>query len=135
MGPGPGVQLRTAGRQLPPFVSRLVAWAETQFRRLKPLPDGGTLGDAFVSYRKETGKAHPEDRDYIEPPVTMLYLYSWFWEIGQGRPCGPEGTALPIPPSELLAWATLGGHTLTEWELQSIRALDGAFLKVAAEKV
>lgn len=99
------------------------------------MPDGGTLGDAFVSYRRETGKAHPEDRDYIEPPVTMLYLYSWFWEIGQGRPCGPEGTALPIPPSELLAWATLGGHTLTEWELQSIRALDGAFLKVAAEKV
>lgn len=121
--------------QLPPFlIRRLAWWAEGQFRRSKVLPEGGTLQDAFDSFKRTFGKPHPEDREDVEAPEALLYLYGWFWEMAQGRPFGPEGILLPIPCTEIAAWCQLGGVRLHPWELTAIRALDTAFLKVAAEK-
>lgn len=80
------------------------------------------------------GKPHPEDREWITPPSSLLYIYGWFWECAQGRPLGPEGVSMPIPSTEILAWATLNGLLPHAWELQAMRALDGCFLRVSAEK-
>ncbi len=127
--------LRHGRRQLPPFlIKRLVWWAEHEFRKLKPLPEGGTLGDAFASYRRQVGRPHPEDKEHIRAPETLIYLWENFWEIAQGRPLGPEGIQLPIPHTEIRAWAELREITLASWELTAIRALDSTYLKVAAEK-
>lgn len=124
-----------AGRQLPPFlVKRLLWWSEHEFRKLKVLPEGGTLGDAFVSYRRQAGKPHPEDRDHVTAPEDLLYLWGWFWELAQGRPIGPEGMQMPIPSIEIRAWAELAEVRLYGWELMALRALDGTYLRVAAEK-
>lgn len=127
--------LDAAGRQLPPKrVRRLVWWAEQEFRKLKVLPEGGTLGDAFRSFRRQTGKPHPEDREHVTPPEELLYLWDWFWELAQGRPIGPEGVQLPVPSTEIRAWAELGEVRLASWELIALRALDGTYLRTAAEK-
>ena len=101
---------------------------------MKRLPEGGTLGDAFKTWRKQTGKPHPEDKPYVTAPEALLYLWGWFWEIAQGRPLGPEGVPLPIPNVEIRAWSELAGVRLVAWELAALRALDGTYLKVAAEK-
>ncbi len=101
---------------------------------MKPLPEGGTLADAFVSYRRQTGKPHPEDRDYVTPPQELGYLYAWFWEAAQGRPFGPEGMMLPIPSVEWRAWADLADVRLADWELTTLRALDATFLRVSSDK-
>ena len=86
-------------------------------------------------YRRQTGKPHPEDREHVTPPTALLYLWDWFWEVAQGRPVGPEGIQMPIPPSEVYAWAQLGGHQLRAWELKALRGLDNAYLRVAAERI
>lgn len=109
-------------------------WAEGEFRKMKVLPEGGTLADAFVSYRRQTGKPHPQDRDYVTPPDELAYLYDWFWQVAQGRPIGPEGMMLPVPSVELRAWSELAGVRLEDWELTGLRALDATFIRVAAEK-
>ena len=98
------------------------------------LPEGGTLGDACALYRRQAGKPHPEDKEHVTPPEDLLYLWSWFWEVAQGRPIGPEGIQLPIPATELRAWSELAGITLLAWELTALRALDGAYLRISAEK-
>lgn len=124
-----------AGRQLPPFlIRRLVWWAEHELRKLKQLPEGGTLGDSFASFRRQTGKPHPEDREHITPPVELLYLWEWFWQLNQGRPVGPEGVQLPLPNGELHAWSNLSGIRLEKFELAALRALDAAYMKSSAEK-
>lgn len=98
------------------------------------LPEGGTLGDAFQSYRRQTGKQHPEDKSHVTAPTELLYLWSWYWELAQGRPIGPEGVQLPVPSSEIAAWAGLAGVRLADWELMAVRALDAAYLRVSTEK-
>ncbi len=127
--------LRQRGRQLSPFlIKRLVWWCEGEFRKLKPLPEGGTLGDAFAQFRQQTGKPHPQDIEQIEPPDALLYLWDWFWELAQGRTFGPEGVQMPISNLELLAWSSLIGVRLQRWELIALRAIDGAYLRISAEK-
>lgn len=127
--------VRAGRRQLPPFlVRRLVWWAECEFRKLKPLPEGGTLGDAFTAYRKATGKSHPEEKPHVTAPSALLYLWNWSWELAQGRPVGPEGISLPIPNTEIRAWTELTGYRLEPWELAAIRGLDSTYLRIAAEK-
>jgi hypothetical protein len=41
---------------------------------------------------------------------------------------------MPIPPSELLAWATLSGVSPRPWELRVLRAIDAKAIAVALEK-
>lgn len=110
-------------------------WAEWQFRLGKRLPEGGTLRDAFAAYRKQFRTAHPEDRAPTHPPRAIFHLWAWYQEIAQGRPVGGMGVLLPIPAMEIAAWAALRRVALEDWELDCIRALDAAFLRVMAEEV
>lgn len=41
---------------------------------------------------------------------------------------------LPIPASEIQAWAALSGVRLRPWHVTVLRGLDAAYLKVAMEK-
>ena len=98
------------------------------------MPEGGTVGNSLKAYLRDTGRRHPEDRDHIEPPMSLMYLYGWFWECAQGRPIGPEGVSMPIPSAEIAAWASLAQVRPQPWEMGALRALDGCFLRIASEK-
>jgi hypothetical protein len=65
----------------------------------------------------------------------MAYLYRGFLELQHGRPVGGMGgTFMPIPSAEILAWAQLARIDLLDWEIDTLRALDAAYLRVMAEK-
>jgi hypothetical protein len=115
------------------YARRLIFWAEHEFRLRKPLPEGGTLRDAFASYRKQTGKRHPEERASISFPDGLEYLWRWYQELEGSRPFA-NGAMLPIPASEYMAWQQIAGVRLRPWEVNVLRALDAGCLKVALEK-
>jgi hypothetical protein len=103
--------------------------------RQKPQPDGSTLAEAFESFRRQTGKRHPQDKpSEIKCPEHVMYLYRWFMELAHGRPVGGMGVMMPIPSSEILAWSQLSGNRLEDWEITTIRALDAAYLRIMSEK-
>jgi hypothetical protein len=111
-----------------------VWWAEHEFRLQRRQPEGGTLRDAFKAYRRMKHRPHPDEREPVRKPEAVFYLYRWFQEIARGRPVGGMGVFMPIPPSEILAWATLRRITLQGWEMEAVMALDGAFLASVAEE-
>ncbi len=101
---------------------------------MKPQPHGGTLRDEIKLYERAMGAPHPEGRAPVTPPQSIGYLWRWFHELGAGRPIGGMGSLMPIPPSEILAWCTLKGITLKDWELDCLRNIDAAFLRVMSAK-
>jgi hypothetical protein len=111
----------------------LVEAAEWQFRLRKPLPEGGTLGDAIRTFERETGRKHRAAEEAPPIPQEMSYLLEWFWEINCGRPVSMGGY-LPLPSTEMLAWATLKRVVLKRWEVDALRSMDAAFLTVIHEK-
>jgi hypothetical protein len=106
-----------------------VWWAEREFELSAPLPDGGTLRDEFRLYREQVGRRHADDRPSIKPPQELFDLWGWFQEIASGRPIAGAGALLPVPPSEIMAWATLRRVVLADWEVDAIGLLDGAYIR------
>lgn len=90
------------------------------------------MRDAFAAFeRANFGRKHPEDiSEPLEPE--LQYIMRWFWELHCGRPIGQSGF-LPIPSTEILAWAQLHRTDPRPWELRALRALDSTFLRVMAE--
>ena len=84
-------------------------------------------------FRRQTGQAHKGEKPPVAFPAGLEYLWRWFQEVEAGRSYA-DGVPLPIPSSEYLAWARLGGVHLRPWEVQTLRALDATALKVALEK-
>ena len=133
MAAGRGNRVPVAARQF--FVdltARLVAHAAWQFKLAHPLPEGGTLGDAFRQYQRARGVRHPLDTGGEPLPSVAAYVLEWFWEIAAGRPIGPSGP-LPVPSMEIAAWAALRGIQLRGWEVRALRLLDAKWLEVSRE--
>ena len=80
-----------------------------------------------------TGRPHPQEKLPLPFPKGLEYLWRWFCELEGSRPFA-DGAMLPIPASEILAWATLARVRPRPWELSILRALDATALKVAMEK-
>ena len=108
-------------------------WAEPQFRRQKPLKEGGTLGDAFQSYQRQVGRRHPADVERRVRCDSALYLLGWFWELHNSRRI-VQGAMLPIAHTEIAAWASLMRVRLEHWEVEALIALDMCFLRVMGEE-
>ena len=100
----------------------------------RPLPEGGSVRDACKIFQRKTGRVAPESIPPVPCPQEVFYLYRWFMEVSRGRPIGGMGGLMTVPPSEILAWSRLTGNVLRDWELETIQALDVAFLKVMGEK-
>jgi hypothetical protein len=93
------------------------------------MPEGGTLRDAFASYRRQVGRPHPQEVSADQIPESVAYLVQYFGEMCRGRPITEVGM-LPIPASEMLAWSQLTGIRLARWELSAIVQLDQTYLRV-----
>lgn len=92
------------------------------------------MRDGFESYRRQTGRPHPESLSPFQFPEEGRYLLDWFYQIARGRPV-TEGSLLPIPAREILAWCQLTQIRLQSWELQAIVMLDQSYLEVVREAV
>lgn len=99
----------------------------------KPIQGGGTVRDGLLTYKRMTGKDHPEAVAPTKPPISIMYLYRWFMDMARGRPIS-GGVLLTIPPSEIFAWTQLKRIILSDWELACIQDLDATYLRIMSEK-
>lgn len=91
------------------------------------LPDGATRRDHLLAAAAATGRAEPELLERVPAGASTLWLA--FCELSSSRPAGGFSYAA-IPPSEVLAWQSLHGVRLTGWEIDTLRAMDGAALRI-----
>jgi hypothetical protein len=79
-----------------------------------------------------TRKRHPRDKDAVPLPPSLTYLWQYFWDLNAGRPVSQAGY-LPLPAVEIYAWQQVNRIALTRWELNAVRQMDSAFIKVMAD--
>lgn len=116
------------------LTARLVAYAEWDFRLLKPQQSGITLREAFRRFRRDTGQKHPEDKGPLVPlPPGGRLILDWFWDLNRGRQAGMGGY-LTLPATEIEAWGRLRGIQPRQWQLDLLYRLEAKFLEVMGEK-
>lgn len=100
----------------------------------RALPDGGTLRDAFRSYRIATKRPHPMEARMPRRPRALFYLYEWFLQLSRSRPVSHVGF-LPIPCTEIEAWGRLYRIRPAVWELDVLAKLDDVWLETMSNPV
>lgn len=75
---------------------------------------------------KTTGK-RPKDLDGPECPLEMEYLWYDFLTLSRGRTSNGFG-ANPLTWADVWAWLTVTRQTLTPWEVDTLIALDNAWM-------
>ena len=80
------------------------------------------------------GRRHEEDRPVDPPPAPVRYLFAWFQEMSCGRGIAGMGAPMLLTATEIDAWARLRRITLQDWELDTIRALDAAYIRIICSK-
>lgn len=71
-------------------------------------------------------KIKPIELEQPEIPIKAKYLLRLYGDLSQGRQSG--FSANPISSVELQAWLNLTGRSLNDWEIQTLRAMDRAYL-------
>jgi hypothetical protein len=87
--------------------------------------DGCTLRQHLEAVYRRT-KRKPEQLEQPEIPNKAKYLLRLFVELSQGRQSG--FSANPISALEIQAWLQITDRTLSNWEIQTLRAMDRAYL-------
>lgn len=95
-----------------------------------PDKDGVTLRKRLKHVAKHGIRDERLD-DEPEIPDAAVDLWGWFWELDGGRQSGMSQN--PLLWSEIESWGRQMRARLTPWELSVIRAMDRAYLNVAAE--
>lgn len=67
-----------------------------------------------------------DDRMKARPPAGCQALWDTFRELAAMRPSGMGPS--PIPGPEYECWQRLNGVRLTPWEVDTLKAMDGAAL-------
>ena len=62
----------------------------------------------------------------------VSYVWGWFMELHQARRSGAMGPS-PLTFSDLRDWAAVTGRTVDWWEIQTLKALDMAWIESAGE--
>jgi hypothetical protein len=89
--------------------------------------------DALKAYRKSKGKPHPIEAKALPMPRGCADIMRHFNVISRGRPLSAGGW-MPIPISEIEAWARLRQITFKPWQLDALLRLDHVWLSVMAAK-
>jgi hypothetical protein len=91
------------------------------------------LREHLQAVEKQT-RHRPAELDVPPLPEEITYLWIWFLQLHRRRPYSQFGPG-PITYSELLAWTTLRGIRLLQFEIDGIEALDAAFFEQQRKKV
>lgn len=81
---------------------------------------------------RQSGKT-PKQLEPIDAPECLLYLWRWFTELSGGRDYGEAGPKA-ITYSEIKSWAELTKTDPAAWEVETLKALDRAYLSEAMKK-
>ena len=95
-----------------------------------PLEDGKTKLDHLIQVEESTGREHVPET-YI--PFEAEHLWNWFWQLSNARGSSGFGGASPLCFTEIRAWIEVTGLTVRPWEIDAIRAMDGAYMQAQAE--
>lgn len=77
--------------------------------------------------RRERNEQFDQSSPEFAIPDGGEYLWIWFHEISDSLRRVADGVCFPIPWSEYLAWAKVGGHIVRVDEYAILRAVDTAF--------
>ena len=94
-----------------------------------PLEDGKTKLDHLIQVEQSTGRSHVPD---VEIPPHGSHIWEWFWTLSNARGSSGFG-ASPLSYTEIRAWIEVTGLTVHPWEIDAIRAMDGAYMQAQAE--
>jgi hypothetical protein len=87
--------------------------------------DGCTLREHLEAVYKAT-KRKPEQLEQPELPNKVKHILRLYGDLSQGRQFG--FSANPISSIEIQAWLNITDRTLSNWEIQTLRAIDRAYL-------
>jgi hypothetical protein len=95
--------------------------------------DGASLRSHLESIARQTGKKPKQLAEIPEMPSELGYIWVWFLELDAGR--GGNGFGLnPLSYTEIQAWAYLKRVVLAAWEVEVIKLIDSARIRVSNEK-
>ena len=89
--------------------------------------------DALKAWRMAKGTPHPIEAKALPMPEGCAEIMRHFNVISRGRPLSAGGW-MPIPISEIEAWARLRGITFKTWQLDALLRLDHVWLQVMGQK-
>jgi len=90
------------------------------------------LREHLEQVEKSTGKT-PEELIGPEFPDIVAHVWAAFLDLHKGRSYGMSG-GNPLTWSDIAAWCNLTGIVLSSWEVDTIKALDMAWVASANER-
>lgn len=109
----------------------LVAHAKAIFKLSQKKPDGSTLREHLQAVERSTGRRPPE-LEVPALPQACAGLWPIFLELHNRRAQGGFGPAA-LDEARLLHWQQLHATRLSPWEIETLFALDNAWLASEAE--
>ena len=106
----------------------MIAFAEHEFTLDLPEKTGGTRRDSYKSFKRQTGKEHPDVRG-PKFPNELVYLWRHFREVHNGRAVNGYGETR-VSYLDLMAWQEVTGTRLRPWEARAIMTLGMVWLNV-----
>ena len=80
---------------------------------------------------KQTG-IMPDELDGPPMPPDAAHLWQWFLELNAGRTS--NGFSMNgLSAMEIESWARMSQISMDPWEFRTLRALDGCYMRIAAE--
>lgn len=88
------------------------------------------MREHLEAYEERAGFPHPMLLDAPALPATCGQLWRDFTELHSCR--GRGMSPMPISPRDIIDWQELNGVRLASWEVDAIRAADGAYFEAVA---
>ena len=111
----------------------MVEFGKREFELDAPQEDGSRLRDHAQSILK-TGGELPEDYKSLKCPEAVIHCWHWFIELNRTRASNGFGQN-PISYTEIVSWSQLTGVVPEPLEVQTIMALDAAYMSVQADEI
>lgn len=105
----------------------LCAAVERQAILYMPRKSGSVLYDHLSKIEEATGK-WPEEYKILEPPAGSEFIWDTFWELRNHTKSGFSGPE-SISFLELDAWQRIRDFRLGNWIVDTILAMDGAYMR------
>jgi len=110
---------------------QLLEFAEHSFALNKTNKQGASQRELLEQVAKSTGRT-PKELIGPEFPDVSAHVWSAFMALHSGRTYGMSGPN-PLTWEGIAAWCNLTGIVLSSWELETVKALDMAWVKAMNE--
>lgn len=88
----------------------------------------------MVAVQGEEGKEWPEDCPLPEPPLALLDVWNWYWDLRSSGSVGFSGPN-PLSYSEIQTWATLMQIDVTPSIVRYFRLMDSTYLDLIYKQI